>query len=160
RALPERLRWTLWAAKESAFKAARKLDPGVPFHPRSFAARLAGDDRIEVVHRAAGRFRVWVEDARDWIHTVAAPVAEAATPPKWALELVEVGSARSGGPGEGARDLARRAVAPLLSIDPAELSVVLRDRIPHLSRAGSILPVDLSLSHHGRVVACAWAGKG
>lgn len=158
-ALPDRLRWTLWAAKESAFKAARKLDAEVPFHPRRFVARLTDHDHIEVVHRAAGRFRVWVEEARDWIHAVALPAGDASGPPATAVTLVEPDAIAAPCPGERARELARRAVAPLLAMDPDEIRVVLRDRIPHLSNAGRILPVDLSLSHHGRVVACAWAGE-
>jgi phosphopantetheinyl transferase (holo-ACP synthase) len=156
--LPERLRWRLWAAKESAFKAARKLDAGLPFHPRRFAVRLLEDTRAEVTHRVAGPFHVWLEEARDWIHAVAAHAGEARSRPPSAVEVLGGDEASPARLGERARELARRTIAPLLSVDSEHLAVVLHDRIPHLSREGSILPVDLSLSHHARVVACASAG--
>ena len=42
---PERVRWLLWAAKESAYKAARKEDPHTVFAPSCFVVRLEGDAR-------------------------------------------------------------------------------------------------------------------
>jgi hypothetical protein len=157
-AVPERARWALWAAKESAFKVAKKLHDEIPFHPKSFAVRWLEDARAEVRHRVAGCFQVWVEEARDWIHAVAAPAAEALARPTTAVEVVEEQAPLPGRLGEMARDLARRAVAPFFSLEAGDLTVILRDRIPHLSLRGRVLPVDLSLSHHGRVVGCAWTG--
>jgi len=37
----EHERWRLWAAKESAYKAARKEDPCTVFSPQRFAVRRA-----------------------------------------------------------------------------------------------------------------------
>ena len=156
--LPARLRWTLWAAKESAFKAAKQLDPDLPFHPRRFAVRLLDDARAEVAHRMAGRFDVWVEEARDWVHAVAASAEVEARRPFTAREVLTSRLSDQESTGVRVRKRARRTGAPLLSLDSRELRVVMEDRIPRLFRRHVRLPLDLSLSHHGRVVACSWSG--
>lgn len=158
---PVRLRWTMWAAKESAFKAAAKLQPGIPFHPRRFAVRLlenADAARAEVIHQVAGRFDVWIEEARDWVHAVARPADDpGSAPPRSALSFLEGASRDASAAGQRVRELALRAVAPLIPAEGHELSIVTEDGIPTLRRDGAPLPVDLSLSHHGRLVACAWS---
>lgn len=159
--LPERLRWTLWAAKESAFKAARQLDPSVRFIPRRFAVRLLDDARAEVRHRV-GRFQVWLEEAHDWIHAVAAPdgeedAADGGAPP-WRVDFLRDDD--GAGPSERARELAREALAPLLSLEPGELKIPAVAGIPEVRAGARRLALDLSLSHHGRLVACAWSGEG
>lgn len=173
--LTARLRWSLWAAKESAFKAARKMDPGIPFHPRHFAVSVLEAARAEVVHRSAGRFDVWLEEARGWVHAVARPAGEDAPRPRWVLDFLGEPPAHrihpdavppdatlppaDLPPGERVRLLARRTLAPLLEMDPRDVRIVMEDGIPRLRRGADPLPVDLSLSHHGRVVACAWTGS-
>ena len=37
---PQRMRWILWAAKESAYKAARRCEPRVIFSPARAPVRL------------------------------------------------------------------------------------------------------------------------
>ena len=65
-----RMRWILWAAKESAYKAARRVDPKVIFSPSCFEVRLDGHLRgsVEVSHHS---FEVRVEIRGDCIHAVA-----------------------------------------------------------------------------------------
>ena len=190
---PVRLRWSLWAAKESAYKAARQLQPDLPFHPREFATRVAeragtaleraehalhdaGDalrcagadllgsrsvtgvaqasrrTGIEVAHRLAGRFHVWVEEARDWIHAVARTVDEREWMPVVAMQAMEDASADAS---RRVRELATLTVAPLVPADPGDLEVVSEGGVPRLRHGGEAVPVELSLSHHGRLVACA-----
>src|SRR5512139_2501725 len=43
---PGRLRWLMWAAKESAFKAVRRNDACVAFRPREFAVTLRGNGGV------------------------------------------------------------------------------------------------------------------
>lgn len=160
--LPVRLRWSLWAAKESAYKVARQLggEVDVAFHPRRFATRFLDVDRVEVFHRAAGRFDVWLDEATDWIHAVAAPLGSLREKPASVVELLdEAQRAVAVGPGRAVRELARRAVAPLLSLDPTDLRIVMEGGIPRLRWGSRKVPVALSLSHHGRLVACSWDGE-
>ena len=55
------------------------------------------------------------------------------------------------------RQLARSALASGLSIVPSEIVIVAAaKRVPRVWWRGRKLPIDLSFSHHGRFVACAW----
>ena len=147
------MRWSLWAAKESAFKALRKLDSQVRFIPRDFEVIL-GDARAEVTHRLA-RFSVWLDYSDQWVHALA---SQADKKPDYRLEGHS--SAEPGTKEEGFRDRVRRlassALGGLLEIAPSELEIVSVNRIPQAQRQGQPLPFDLSLSHDGRFVSCAW----
>ena len=146
---PTRLRWTLWAAKESAFKAARKIDSRTVFSPARFVVRLANDGEASVAH--AGRsFAVRIVQSDGAVHAVAlarpAPSAD-----------VVAGSlgVRAGDLSAAARRFAVGRLAAYLGIDPARLAIVRRQRIPLLLVDGRPDAVDLSLSHHGRVIGFA-----
>lgn len=153
-----RLRWSLWAAKESAYKVAQKLDPGVRFFPNAFVVRLLSDARAEVDHRI-GCFQVWLDGADDWVHALATPLDGAGARPFSGVDRLDSGRLESIRENASARvrDLARAALGSLLSITPFEIQIVAERGIPMARRQGESLPVDLSMSHHGRFVACAWA---
>lgn len=156
REAPERLRWSLWAAKESVFKAASKMDPGVRFIPRRFAVRMLNELRAEVRH-GTGRFRVWLEQGRDWVHAVAAPEAAGSPPPGSRVERLEDG-------GRGASARVRRMALDVLAPDRTDGSggarILTPDGVPELWEGGRKLPLDLSLSHHGQMIACVWEEEG
>jgi phosphopantetheinyl transferase (holo-ACP synthase) len=141
---PGRLRWALWAAKEAAYKAARRLDPSLRFHPRRFV--VEGD----AVRHGQRRFRVRVREAGGALHAVAA--AEGCDPERALAASAAVGEARAPG---AARALALAAAAPLFAAAPGELAVVREGRLPRLLLRGSPAPAVLSLSHHGRFAAFA-----
>lgn len=141
---PGRLRWLLWAAKEAAYKLARKLDRGVIFSPPRFVVNPTAG---EIVWEGR-RLRLEIDADRDRIHAVAS-IAGADN------VLRGVGFVGEVAPGAAARSLARGALAPRLDLPLEELAVVPQGRIPRLSAGGRFLPVDLSLSHHGRFVAFA-----
>jgi phosphopantetheinyl transferase (holo-ACP synthase) len=144
------LRWALWAAKEAAYKAARRLDPALPFHPLAFV--VEGD----LVRHGARRFRVQVARSAGAVHAVALAAPLAARGALARVCAVPAGSS----PGAAARALARRAAAALLGADPDELEVALEGRLPRLLLRGADCGLTLSLSHHGRLAACALAPAG
>ncbi len=157
-----RTRWLLWSAKEAAFKAARKLDAGVRFLPRRFAVDLQGDEAASVTH-AAGRFRVSFCEADDWLHAVASLAAGGSRRRRSApLSLVEQVRVRatSCDASKRVREVARARIGRLLSIPSREIRIVTRDGIPLAYRGPVPLPVDLSMSHHGRFLALALARTG
>lgn len=140
---PSRRRWTLWAAKEAAFKALRQRDPGVGFAPRRFRVWLDAPGRTGVVRLGAVELGVRVDHGPDWVHALASDTARAT----WSLEAVA-----------DERE-ARRAVRHLARAGlPDGVRVERRERIPELHWGGRRAP--LSLSHHGRFVACARLGFG
>jgi phosphopantetheinyl transferase (holo-ACP synthase) len=141
---PRRLRWILWAAKEAAYKVARKIDARAVFSPSRF---LVDRDACEVLWEGT-RLRLDVDVDSDRVHAVATAGDSDAR-----LLLRAVGVADDEGPGAAARGLALRALAPLLDLATEDLRIDVEDRIPRLRARGRLLEVDLSLSHHGRFVA-------
>jgi hypothetical protein len=147
-AAPERLRWALWAAKEAAWKLARKRDPGVAFAPRRFLVSL-GPELCGRVEWPGGSARVEVRSEAGGVHAAASDGAPAARRMLRGLARLGAGS----DPSRAARELARERVAERLGLALAELRVEKRGRIP-LLRCGP-RRLDLSLSHHGRLVSFA-----
>lgn len=148
-----RMRWSLWATKESAFKALRKLDSRARFIPRDFEVRLSGA-RAEVAHRL-GDFDIWLDHTDEWVHALASQTGQ-----KPGFRLDGEPSADPGAEEDRLRERVRRlassALGALLNIAPNEIEIVSADRIPQAQRQGQPLPFDLSLSHDGRFVSCAW----
>ncbi len=175
------LRWTLWAAKESAYKVAKKLDSAVRFLPRDFVVRRLAEGRAVVVHET-GPFDVRLCRTDEWVSAVAtlmaanaasvtasnAPVggnAPEAAKARWAgnapaahrsvsigIERLEVHGAD---PSQTVRELVCAALALRMNVPPGQVQIAADRGIPVALWRNRRLPVDLSLSHHGRFVA--WA---
>jgi hypothetical protein len=150
---PERLRWSLWAAKEAAYKCLKKLAPGACFSPVRFAVRLDGE-ASGIVETGGRRLRVALFCQGDALHAVA---TDASDPERGVLRaLAELPAELSeGGASQAVRALAREAAAAELGCHPDELAIVGEGRRPRLRRRGGLPTPDLSLSHHGRFVAAA-----
>ena len=149
---PARRRWMLWAAKESAFKAAKRLDPSSSFSPRCVLVRL-DDDSTGTVRLADRTFSVQVRLDRDVCHAVA-----------WldrdhlARSPIVVSGVRLVTASEASPRLAARRFA-YLGIAASDLELVKDGRLPRLRLHGRAAGLEVSLSHHGRFVAfaCAFA---
>ncbi|HXJ32417.1 MAG TPA: 4'-phosphopantetheinyl transferase superfamily protein [Candidatus Eisenbacteria bacterium] len=148
---PERLRWILWAAKESAYKAARKEVPATVFSPSCFVVEPeAGGD--VTVHAAGRRFRVELRGDGDHVHAVAHS-AGAAGRTCAAVARIDAGAS----PSAAARRLAIARLAPVLGVAPERLAIHRHGRVPALWIDGAPAAADLSLAHHGRFVSFACA---
>ena len=150
---PQRLRWRLWAAKEAAYKVARKLDPRVIFSPAHFVVTL-DDAHQGRVSCAAGTVSVVLHEDGESVHAIATD--DGASEPRILFARAVASDPREAS--QVVRRLAIRSVAERLATDPQRLRVVRRDRIPHLvvgEADAAPRTLDLSLSHHGRFVAFA-----
>lgn len=181
---PQACRWAHWGAKEAAYKLARQLDPGFVFSPVKLVAHF--EPRVETrasqegsdtpgfeVSRGArvqrerrgrltltagpGEAAMSVElrsfESGDFVHVVALPAGS-----DWAAVAMSVDALGEGAqePGVAVRQLALRAIARELGVDPARLSIGRRGRIPTVELDGRTTKLALSLSHHGRFVAFAF----
>ena len=147
-----RLHWALWAAKESAYKARKRLEPETVFSPREFEVELsllpaaAGVAVGRVFHgRQVFDLDVRLDGAS--VHAVATGRDEAGARVLWKVERAV------GDPGVAARRLAARAIGPALGLDPFGLRIV--GRPPVATSRDRRIQVGVSLSHHGRFVAFA-----
>ena len=167
---PHRRRWTLWAAKESTYKAAKKLDPTVRFFPREFVVEGLDEGLDEggaEVHHSAGRFVVRLRHCDDWVHAVATPggrlgqrrsvISRSPWPAPGSAEVRSLERPR-GDPSELVRDLAMDSIASGMAVAREDVEFEARGRIPEVRMRDAQLRVDLSLSHDGQYVAWAWAG--
>ena len=149
---PSRARWWLWAAKEAAYKRARRLDPALPFHPRSFVVELDATARRGRVCGPGGEAQVRLARAGDALHAVAFGAGDDEARIAWGVAALAQGA----DPSLAARALATARVAARLGARAQALRVERRDRIPAL-RLPDGRALALSLSHHGRFVAFAGA---
>ena len=155
-ASPHALRWALWAAKESAYKVAKKLDPAVRFLPRDFEVRRTEDASV-VVHET-GSFDLRLERTDEWVRAVATTTA-ANAPSTQRLVCTGVQRSEVSGtdPSRIVRELACAALGLRMDLSPGDIQIQADRGIPVAVWHDRRLPVDLSLSHHGRFVAWAWS---
>jgi len=181
---PHQTRWALWAAKESAYKVAKKLDSRTRFSPACFVAELERDGTGVIRHRDKN-YTVAIVQSKQYVHAIAVGFADHNSS-IWLLKIrperstslrcqtwrVEDRAAQSsfvysearavrGEPkdiaGPAVRKLAKKVIGDIAGVDPQELEIAAEGRLPRVWRKGSELPVDLSLSHHGRFVALAFS---
>ncbi len=149
------LRWTLWAAKESAYKVAKKLDASVRFLPRDFSVRRVAAGRALVTHEV-GSFDVRLDRTDEWVGAVATPAADdGASPTRRISSGIESLGARDIDGSRRVRHLACAALGSRMNLPPGQVQIAADRGIPVALWRNQRLPVDLSLSHHGRFVA--WA---
>ena len=154
------LLWSLWAAKEAAYKAAGKTRPGLVFAPRLYE-----------VDAAMGRVRyrdleMRVRLSRDplWVHAVA--VCGEGDPGRavTGVEPIRGGRHQS----QAVRDLARCGVAAHFGLQETRLAIErprdpgARDGLapPRLLLDGRPAGIDISLSHDGPFAAFAALPQG
>jgi phosphopantetheinyl transferase (holo-ACP synthase) len=145
---PDRLRWSLWAAKEAAYKCLKKLAPGTCFSPVRFAVRL-GTETSGTVEAGGLRLRVALFREGDALHAVASDEGD---PGAALCALARLPGQQDAS--QAVRALARAAAAAELGCHPEQLSIVREGRRPRLRRPSGP-DLDLSLSHHGRFLAAA-----
>ena len=145
------LRWILWAAKESAYKAARKLGSRVVFSPRRFEVKMLAGDEGKVGHEGA-RWRVRVQRRDDAVHVIAIAEDAGSREPLGGFARLTSADADLSA---AVRRFAVREIAAHLAIDPTRLAILRRGRIPVLTLDAEPTADELSLSHHGSVVGVA-----
>jgi hypothetical protein len=161
---PGRERWRLWAAKEAAYKLARKLDPETVFAPSRFVVEWsewrAQGERVGLVRHAGREQALRLREGADYVHAVTRLPSESAARPLSGLRrltAVELASGRASAQSLAVRRFCIGVISKRLGLEARELEVRRHGRIPHLYWRGRLLPGgDLSLSHHGAFVAFAY----
>jgi phosphopantetheine--protein transferase-like protein len=157
-----RLRWATWAAKEAAFKAARRLDAATSFSPLRFEVTWLSPARASVAH-AARRFEVEVEDLPGALHAIGRREGESTGDVLSGAGLVSAlapASRESQAPSDAARQLARARLATWLGVEARRITVTHDGRLPGLRLDGEVVDASLSFSHHGRYAAFACRLRG
>jgi hypothetical protein len=151
----QRLHWALWAAKESAYKALKQLEPTLAFSPRRLEVALDAESLL-AGGCATGTVGCGELGVDVGIRLGAGSVHAIARGPRCADARVLSAVDQAGSDASLAvRRLATSAIAAAMSVDDAALWI--GGLPPHVAFRGSRLAVALSLSHHGRFVAFAAA---
>lgn len=150
---PERLRWMLWAAKEAAYKVARKLDARTVFAPARFVVRTDETLRGEVELPLGRRIPVVIRAEAECVHAIASDRAD------FECDLVAglgpLGATAARDESRCAREFAAREIARELQRPASEIAIEKQGRIPSLRLADVEARLELALSHHGRFAAFA-----
>jgi phosphopantetheinyl transferase (holo-ACP synthase) len=152
---PDPLLWSLFAAKEAAFKVACKLGPAPVFAHRKF---VVADD-LRTVTWGEWTLQLDFDADAERVHAVVSTFFPA---PKGNVTRLVPGTDESA----AARALLKGVVGQAFGCAPEQLEVVRApapDRWdglgpPKVLLGGSPLPIDVSLSHDGGFVACAVEG--
>jgi len=152
----DRVRWLLWAAKESAYKTARGADARTVFSPVRFVVSLVSS-AAATVDGPGGPFDVDVEANAEHVHAVARRRDDAGATVYSAVARLGPGTAVST-PSAAVRRVTVTMLARLLDIPERALALDRDGRMPRLRIGGRPSPAAVSLSHHGRFVAfaCRW----
>ncbi len=167
---PCRERWCHWAAKEAAYKLVKKRDPDTAFSPVRFRVDLAAEPDTWLergaapTSRAGGvvhgdhRVALSITCADGAVHAIATWSDEGPAGLVHGFERLAAGPDAPLTPAvhsAAARRLARERLADRLGVAVTRLAIAKRGRIPELLLDRAPSGADLSLSHHGGLVAFA-----
>ncbi len=163
---PDAMLWSLWAAKEAAYKAVSKSTPGVSSAPGLYGVSYdsAMEEMISgAVSTPCGAVVITSFVNRDYIHCIG--VAESPVGIRnvaWGVEQITTeGMLTADYESLRVREAAKKRLATYLHVEPTEIDVW---RFPASSGLGPPLvycrgsraEIDITLSHDGRFVAYAF----
>ncbi len=163
---PDVLLWALWAAKETAYKIASKINILSIFTPRDYHVILSpgnhGPTRSGVVYSPDGPVIMRVLITLEYVHCIGAtPLPGLLDHVLWDIARLRPAAEGSGhDPSTAVRRLAGKRLAALLDISETDIDIrrvmdVDKWGPPALYFEGQSIPFDLSLSHDGAFVAYA-----
>ena len=162
---PDTLLWSLWAAKEAAYKAVSRADPAVCSIPHRYRVVIEAEDATRKMVRRTGKvitprgelvFEVVVSP--EWVHALAAGTEEALNRLCRRVKRLEEGKGAVN-PSAFVRGVLLREIARRLNCPVDDLSVVKNPDglgAPRVLFRGGPLAAEVSLSHDGRFTAFAF----
>ncbi|PKN59834.1 MAG: hypothetical protein CVU53_06220, partial [Deltaproteobacteria bacterium HGW-Deltaproteobacteria-11] len=156
---PDAVMWALWAAKETAYKVVRKMNPLAASTPRLYPVLLSAGDhgsiRSGMVCTPHGPVCIRVSVAGEYLHCIGASPPDILEHVLW--DIKRLPPAEEGGdhdPSMAVRRLARRRLAELLHASAADITIRrFQDSHgwgpPRPYFRGKPAPFDLSFSHDG-----------
>jgi len=168
---PSRERWCHWAAKEAAYKLMKKQDAQAIFSPIRFEVHLDPEPKNWQAEASPSVTRNGFIEYGSWrtelqltllptlaVHAIARmPEGNEQPMVAGALSIADLCEAEPSPSqlSQAVRTLACGRLAQVLSVEPEALSIAKRGRVPELRYRDRRFGADLSLSHHGRMVAFA-----
>ncbi|MBW6486588.1 MAG: 4'-phosphopantetheinyl transferase superfamily protein [Syntrophobacterales bacterium] len=159
---PDSILWALWAAKEAAYKAVSRGAPTVCSIPKKYpviiadAGELADSPLTGKVVTPLGELPVSIFIDAEMVHAIVAGTVDDLARIIFRVEQVDANNAD---PPRFARKVLLEEISRRIGCSVGDLSVAKEERrpwAPFIAFRGSRLFADISLSHDGRFVACAF----
>ena len=156
--------WSLWAGKETAYKALCKIYSALSSAPGRYEIELfpsAGPVPERGVARTpCGSVSLRLFTGRDHLHCIGVTAGHDTDSVMWDVARIDRGNADPGYQSEIVRNMIKRAASCYLKESPETMEIVrirgprgLGPPVLYVRKAQTTL--DISMSHDGRFVACA-----
>jgi hypothetical protein len=154
----DRVLWSLWAAKESAYKAISKMASSVCSIPRSYEVKLGcadGDTALRgIVETPAGVVHIRVFSGGGYVHGLATTGSDDDLDA--VLSDVRRWEDANGDESARARTEGITFLSRYLGLPEDDIGIVSSSSIPRVTIRGLHTQLDTSLSHDGHYTACAF----
>jgi hypothetical protein len=163
---PDITTWLLWACKETAYKVLKKSSSGLVFRPRCWQVMLtkpmSSYGEGEVIADEAKTIFVQVYLADAYVHCIGSDELSALNKIVWEVNLLPTaGTGTNISPSAFGRKCLLARLANTYSLNTESMDIRRAGQggelnEPCLYLNGSKAPFDISLSHDGQFVACAF----
>jgi hypothetical protein len=163
---PDLTLWSFWVCKETAYKVLKKFSAGIVFRPRCWSVKFNRPDDRPVTGEVVipGEKSIFVRTcfSDDYVHCIGAGELFALDKIIWDVDILpQAGAGTDVDPSAFARDRLLRRLADTYSLNIVGMDIG-RDKQgrelqpPYLYLDGKKAAFDISLSHDGKFVACAF----
>ncbi|TFG91052.1 MAG: 4-phosphopantetheinyl transferase family protein [Syntrophobacterales bacterium] len=163
---PDMMLWSMWAGKETGYKAIRRRYPAVSSAPGRYEVQLpcTGDHVPEsgTVHTPCGPISIRFFITGDYVHCIGATADEEVDAIVWDVRKITWTHSSPNVESGFVREMARRSISVYLGEQPEAVDIIRpnedRGLAPPVVRIGRKPPaINLSMSHDGRFAACAFS---
>ncbi len=162
---PDLVLWSIWAGKETGYKAVQRSFPGISSTPHRYEVELSFADLIPesgIVYTPCGPLSMRFFVTEDYVHCIGAATIEELDAIVWSVREMP-GMSSSCSEAFFVRKIAKEGISECLGVKPEEVRIVRKAKSGCLSPPLVIIPneassvVNLSMSHDGRFAACAFS---
>ncbi len=163
---PDRMLWSLWTGKETAYKALRRYVPSVSPAPARYEVHLPDEGshgpESGTVDTPLGTLSVRFLITNDYIHCLGAATDKVIDDVIWNVRNIPLTCFSPHDESDFVREIAKRSIAGYVC-EPPEAVGIFRPKgceglaPPEVRIAGSTSAVTLSMSHDGRYAAFAFS---
>jgi len=162
---PDIFLWSLWAGKETGYKAISKTHPAVSSSPRHYEIKLSDSPLPEsgIVYTPCGPVPVRFFITGEYIHCIGASTDEGIGSIVWDVQKILQPQFSPDYQSDFVRNMAGKKISRYLKEDPEAIEII-RPKghrglgPPAVYAGGKRTAIDISMSHDGRFAACAVSG--